>query len=85
MDDNDDDEDEGAVARIKLLKKKHKKWCETTDESEKHVTLKLFHCNSLPSGPSTPTSSSPYSKFQNFPFQAPISVLNHPVKIKKPC
>ena len=86
MDDNDDDEDEGAVTRIKLLKKKHKKWCETTDESEKHVTLKSFHHNILPSRPSTPTSSSPYSKFPKFLFQTPVSQFqNHPVKIKKLC
>ena len=72
-DDDDDDEEEGAVIKIKLLKMKPKKWCETTDEKWKHVTLKSPHHNSLPSGPSTPTSSSPYSKFPNFPFQAPIS------------
>ena len=72
-DDNDDDDEEGAVARIKMFKKKHKKWCETTDEKGKHVTLKLPCHNSLPSGPLTPTSSLSYSKFPNFPFQAPVS------------
>ena len=71
--DDDEEEDEGAVTRIKPLKKKHKKWCETTDESEKHVTPKSFHHNSLPSGSSTPTSSSLFSKFPNFLFQAPVS------------
>ena len=72
-DNNDDDDDDDAVTRIKPLKKKHKKWCETTDEKWQHVTPKSPHHNSLPSRPSTPTISFLYSKFPNFPFQAPIS------------
>ena len=52
--DDEDDDEEGGVTRIKLLKKKHKKWCKTTDEKWKHVTPKLPHCNSLPLGPLHP-------------------------------
>ena len=78
---DDEDDEKGAVTKIKLLKKKPKMWCETTDEKWKHVTPKLLHHYSLPSGSNTPTGSLLYSKFSlpgsHFTFS------NSPVNIKK--
>ena len=65
-DEDDDDDKEGAVTRIKLFKKKHKKWCETTDGKWKHVALKLPHCNSLSVGPLHPLVPFCIPNFQIF-------------------
>ena len=86
MDDNDDDEDEGAVARIKLLKKKHKKWCETTDEKWKNMWhWSHFIITVFPLGPLHPPVPLHIPNFQIFLSRLPFHILNHPVKIKKPC
>ena len=75
---DDDDKDEGAVAKIKPLKK-HKKQGGSLDESEACDTEVTFQFSS---GPFTPTSSLLYSKFYpNFPFQVSIYILAYPVKI----
>ena len=73
-----DDKDEGAVTKMKPLKK-HKKWGESSDKSETCDTEVAFQFSSRPF---TPTSSLSHSKFYpNFPFQVSIYILAHPVKI----
>ena len=77
-DDDDDDKDEGAVTKMKPLKK-CKKWGGSSNESEVCDTEVTFPFSS---GPFTPTRSLLYSKFYpNFPFQVSIYIPANPVKI----
>ena len=74
-DDDDDDDKEGAVTRIKPLKKKYKKWCETTDEKWNMWHWSCLIITVFPLGPLHPPVPLCIPNFQIFLSRLPFHIF----------